>query len=87
MLIYYTYPETSTEIFLCFTSKLNAYGTFLNMGIKINYKINIFETSIIIELKFVCSLFSRSRINRKIMKFELVVWKFKNSAKLIPSVP
>ena len=39
------------KIFECFTSKPNAHGTFRNLNIEINYKINISETSGPIELK------------------------------------
>ena len=39
-------------IFECFTSKPNVYGTFWNVHIKINFKINVSETNRSIELKF-----------------------------------
>ena len=57
MLNYYESPETSTENFECFTSKPKTLGTFWNLHIKINYKMDISKTNIglPIELK-ICML-------------------------------
>ena len=49
---YYTCLEVSTENSSLYTSKHNAHGTFWNLHININLKIDISETDRPIELKF-----------------------------------
>ena len=62
-----------------YTSKLNAHGTFWNLHIKINLKINISETSGLINFKFcILSIFKSRICSIKIIKFYHLIWKFQN---------